>query len=210
MEKILLGTIRNDFEGITSGQKIYLEKHNFDCGWYWGFGYIGNHRLHTHFDNVFLNSTKNASEIFEETEITNDEWWIIRDLFVQAYALKECSAVYRHGGFQTSKKGITDIIQSDNLERVLNCDLEKVLNKLWDFISNAVVKEKLSKQEAILKFNEEVKPNIVMTGNKLFDTIKLSNRWNSFIDDLYNETKQITKRAYTTWVNPFKKELEMI
>lgn len=27
---------------------IYLSKPSWDCGWYWGFGYLGNHNEHYH------------------------------------------------------------------------------------------------------------------------------------------------------------------
>jgi hypothetical protein len=113
---------------------LYLEKHNWDCGWYWGFGYIGNKNLHTHFDGVFLKDTKLAKEVMPDSKFSDTEWWIIRDLFIQAYALKNVAAVYRHGGHQTTLTGITDIIKDETMEQRVNKDLEIVLNKIWDFM----------------------------------------------------------------------------
>ena len=73
-EKIFLGTVRDGIEGmIISGEKLYIEKHSFDCGWYWGFGYIGNKNIHTHFSELLYPDTKksgynvyNASELFKK------------------------------------------------------------------------------------------------------------------------------------------------
>jgi hypothetical protein len=135
MGKILLGKVRDDYKGNhVAGEKIYLSKHSWDCGWYWGFGYVGNKDLHTHFDSAFLTSETDIKKIFEETKITQSEWWLLRDLFIQAYALKNCAEVYRYGGHQTSKTGITDIIKNDELAKQLNKDLETVLNKIWEML----------------------------------------------------------------------------
>ena len=38
-----------------SGNGVFLEDFSWDCGWYWGGGYIGNDSFHAHFDDAFLN-----------------------------------------------------------------------------------------------------------------------------------------------------------
>jgi len=141
MDKIYLGKTSSTFSPLPN-ERIYLTKHKWDCGWYWGMGYIGNTNLHTHFNSVFLKTQyQPIKNIFSETKITDKDWWVIRDLFVQAYALKECAEVYRHGGYQTTLKETTDIIQSKEMENKLNADLKIVLDKLWDFIQE-ITKEK--------------------------------------------------------------------
>jgi len=135
--KVYLEKVRDDFKGMTAGQRIWLTKHSWDCGWYWGFGYIGNANLHTHFDSEFLHTDcYTPDKIFSKTKITEQDWWIIRDLMVQAYALKDAAGVYKHGGHQTTKKGVTDIIKNEELAKSINQDLEKILNKVWDILTN--------------------------------------------------------------------------
>ena len=34
------------------GERVYLSKHSWDCGWYWGFGYVGNRDCHFHLSNA--------------------------------------------------------------------------------------------------------------------------------------------------------------
>ena len=139
--KKYLGKIKDDYSH-AAGESIYLEKHSWDCNWYWGFGYISNGRIHlgrmhTHFDSVFLNNAPyNIEEIFKSTKITQDQWWTLRDLFIQAYALKECAKVYHYGGHQITKENITDIIKDEKMENRLNQDLKKVLNKIWEIVNN--------------------------------------------------------------------------
>ncbi len=115
--------------------KLFLSKHSWDCNWYWAFGYIGNKNLHTHFDSTFLQSSDVASKIFTDTPYGDTEWWIVRDLFIQAYALKKAAEVYRIGGHQTTVAGLTDIIINVDMATRLNGDLECVLNTVWDLCS---------------------------------------------------------------------------
>ena len=41
-DKVFFGTRKED------NRRIYISKPPFDCGWYWGFGYLGNSREHYH------------------------------------------------------------------------------------------------------------------------------------------------------------------
>ena len=131
MDKIYLGN-------TTQCGSLYLSKHSWDCGWYWGFGYIGNNSCHMHIDSL-MGAEYDIRNIFDKgSPITQNQWWIIRDLFKQAYALQKVADVYRHGGHQTSKPGITDCIKNLEMAAQINKDLETVLNKVWDFLLNEV------------------------------------------------------------------------
>ena len=132
-DKVYLGN-------TTEYGKLYLSKHSWDCGWYWGFGYIGNSRLHMHIDSL-IGTESNVDKIFDKgTPITQSQWWIIRDLFKQAYALQKAAEVYQYGGHQTTKPGITDGIKNLEMAALINKDLKIVLNKVWDFLLNEVKK----------------------------------------------------------------------
>lgn len=50
----LLGYTKKELYGTR--EPVYLEDFSWDCGWYWGGGYIGNSRFHSHFDSAFLNT----------------------------------------------------------------------------------------------------------------------------------------------------------
>ncbi len=136
MKKIFIGKVSEHFEhGSIAGEKIYLTKHSWDCDWYWGFGYIGNKDLHTHFNIVFLETTRyTPKEIFDTCIFDSKTWWVLRDLFVQAYALKKAAEIYQHGGHQTTLTGTTDMIKDLNKAEILNKDLEKILNKIWEIV----------------------------------------------------------------------------
>jgi len=128
MTRILLGRSANYDE------PIYLTKHQWDCDWYWSFGYLGNKNCHFHFKSYLEGGKYDITDHLKGSNITQKDWWLLRDLFVQAYALQEAAEVYRYGGHQSTCKGVTDVISDPEMCKRLNADLEKVLNVLWDFV----------------------------------------------------------------------------
>jgi hypothetical protein len=140
-EKILLG--RN----AHYDEPVYLTKHEWACGWYWAFGYLGNKKCHFHFESYLEGGKYEITQHLKQSNITQKEWWVIRDLFVQAYALQKAAEVYRHGGHQTTMKGVTDVISDPDMCKRLNNDLEIILNVLWAYVVEAV-KPKSMKEAA--------------------------------------------------------------
>ena len=133
-EKILLGKLKANAGTYADGENLWLEKHSWDCGWYWGFGYVGNKNSHFHFDSLMEGTKYQASDIFAQTNINDNDWWVIRSLFKQAYALRSAAEVYKNGGNQTFLAGTTDVIKNEEMATRLNRDLEVVLDKLWDVV----------------------------------------------------------------------------
>jgi hypothetical protein len=131
-DRILLGRRKDD------GELCFLSKHEWDCEWYWAFGYLGNRNSHYHFESLLGKRIYIPADIFSETNISEKEWWIIRDLFVQAYALKNVAEVYQYGGHQSSRAGVTDLIKSAEKAAIANADLEKILDTLWHYASASV------------------------------------------------------------------------
>ena len=144
MSKIYLGVLKKDAGTPAGGEAIYLSKHEWQCGWYWSFGYVGNAKCHFHFDSLLYIKDGNgsvryeASQLFSKCNVSDKDWWVIRDLFVQAYALKKAAEVYRYGGNQITKEGVTDLIRADEMVFRLNNDLKRVLDKVWDVVIEAV------------------------------------------------------------------------
>lgn len=62
---------------LKTKRKIWLEKPSWDCGWYWGFGYVQAMKgdkepskakdidFHTHWDSLVRDSRNNAHDWFE-------------------------------------------------------------------------------------------------------------------------------------------------
>lgn len=142
MDKILLG------RSVEFNEPIYLSKHEWACDWYWALGYLGNKNCHFHFESYLEGGKYDVSDHLKQTNITQREWWVIRDLFVQAYALKAAAEVYQCGGHQTTCKDVTDVVKDLDKATRLNADLKIVLDVLWDFVCNAV-KPKIKENENV-------------------------------------------------------------
>ena len=117
----------------------FLEKHSFDCGWYWAFGYLGNRDCHWHIKSIinqpeeYCPTWTNIDHHFSSTWLTQSQWWVLRDLFISAYALKKAAEVYKHGGHQTTMAQNLRII-SKQMSDQINADLEKLLDNIWNFL----------------------------------------------------------------------------
>lgn len=126
---------------IEGTGKVYLSKHSWDCEWYWGFGYLGNRNCHFHISSLIDTPADNSHPTnwydpqlhFDTTWINQEQWWILRDLFIQAYAFKAASAAYRSGGHQT-EDAAPHRIKSKYMEDQINEDLETLLNTIWNLL----------------------------------------------------------------------------
>ena len=129
----------------ASGTKYYLQKAKFDCGWYWGGGYVEtftNNRnpeksrdisSHQHFDSLIFNRKKNGfdnfREIFVNNPFTDKEIWTICELMKTFYIMREYSdCIYRGGAHYTSNPA-KDTIKNDNEYKRIN---EIVIPELWE------------------------------------------------------------------------------
>ena len=95
------------------GEKVWLETPSWDCGWYWGFGYLNTISSHTHVNGLtgrqeywdsekqcFRVSSDYVHNIYDspklvETTFTENEGWKLSELFREFYLLKDM-AEYTH------------------------------------------------------------------------------------------------------------------
>jgi hypothetical protein len=52
--------------GKNNGQDIYLSPPSWDCGWYWGFGYLGNNNCHYHLSGLNKGKNQNLFDAIKE------------------------------------------------------------------------------------------------------------------------------------------------
>ncbi len=121
------------------GTKYWLEEPSWDCGWYWGFGYVENYQsnrepekardisCHQHFDGLFLKGPECGRDEFKkllvETPLSDNEIWELVDYMRTFYTLKDTAELFKHGySWQTSKAKI------DQLQNEEQYDL---VNKVW-------------------------------------------------------------------------------
>lgn len=141
----LLGSDRN-------GKKYWLEQAKWDCGWYWGGGYIESYtnnnfpeRLidlesHNHFDSLFFKGNKNAHdeflEFFKETPFSDSEVWKICELMKSFYIAREYSEMIYRGGANYTTNPAADVIKSqDEYKRINEKVIPSIMSELYKILS---------------------------------------------------------------------------
>lgn len=101
---------KNFFLGLNkNGDKMWLVAPSWDCGWYWGLGYINIYQQNwmpskardilcsTHFDYEFPSSDSFVDE-FNDTPFTENEKWKIYEYMRELYILRKYSDMMNIGG----------------------------------------------------------------------------------------------------------------
>lgn len=87
--------------GKLDGENVRLARPSWDCGWYWGFGYIQNRNLHTHFDSFDRENNRNMRDSikarFTEWTLNDKDTWTFCELMRSFYLLKETAEFYHTG-----------------------------------------------------------------------------------------------------------------
>ena len=129
----------------ASGTKYYLQKATFDCGWYWGGGYVEtftNNRnpeksrdisTHQHFDSLIFNRKGNGFDnfkaIFVNNPFTDSEIWMICELMKTFYIMREYSDCIYRGSANYSSNPVINTIKSDSEYKRIN---DIVIPELWE------------------------------------------------------------------------------
>lgn len=138
-----------DKEGIN----YWLEEPSWDCGWYWGFGYVETYTnntnpskardisSHQHFDSLFLKGNKCAYDMFKgffaETPLTNDEIWELVDYMYTFYTLRETAELFEYGySHQTERAKIESLKNKDQHNLVNKNYYRKYLQELKRYLLN--------------------------------------------------------------------------
>lgn len=100
---------KNFFLGLNKdGDKMWLVAPSWDCGWYWGIGYIHIYQQNwmpskardiscsTHFDSAFPSYNSFIDE-FNNTPFTENEKWKIYEYMKELYILRKYSDMMHNG-----------------------------------------------------------------------------------------------------------------
>ena len=101
----------------TDGEKVFLEHQSWDCGWYWGFGYLETYtnnrqitrskdiRCHSHFQDFDKNNSLNKYHELDSCVLSFDELQELKRLMKIALSLGDEARRTKEREY----KNITDI-----------------------------------------------------------------------------------------------------
>lgn len=137
--------------GKRDGLNIYLSPPSWDCGWYWGFGYLGNKDCHYHVDGLKKHQEYNKNTGSFEYEFTNifdgikkhfgktlcaelqddKTLWKFCELMQTFYTLKETAEVFGRGGSYYTENPIKNKLIDKKKVKEIN---EIIMPALFDEI----------------------------------------------------------------------------
>ena len=125
--------------------RYYLRKPHFDCGWYWGLGYLATGRgSHLHFDSYFKDKPFYDAWVgFEDTPFTQEEAYIITDYMRQLYRLREMADMLHCGN--TNITGNAKVLEQ--FEAQNTAEYKRINNVLIPTVWNALVDVLLDDEE---------------------------------------------------------------
>lgn len=133
------------------GTYYYLEEPSWDCGWYWGFGYVETYtnnkrpdlsrdiKSHSHFNTMFLKNHLGGvigdfKDLLVETPLNDSEIWTLLDCMKTFYTLSKSAEVFGRGYSFFTEKAKIDGLKRKDLEKLINKDLLPLLFEKIDKI----------------------------------------------------------------------------
>ena len=129
----LLGTFRD-------GRNFWLVEPKWECGWYWGFGYVETYTIesHQHYDGLCFKKYEyydHKKGCFQQGEyihklsdrpdvvacsLIEREQWILSDLMKMSYTLKETAELYRRGNAYLTSHNLVPQCKRPDREKEIN------------------------------------------------------------------------------------------
>lgn len=140
----------------TDGTQYWLEKASWDCGWYWGFGYVETYtnnrnpsksrdiNSHQHIDSTFMGKMSNGDYVHNiydcpllaEVTFTKEEGWILSELFKSFYQLKQSAELFGRGSAHITKNPCSELIKNEDWSKQINHEiLPLVFEKIYTILS---------------------------------------------------------------------------
>ena len=118
----------------TDGLNYWLEAPSWDCGWYWGFGYVETYtnnaqpenardiRSHQHFDGLFLKKDlhKSFKDFFKYTPLTDGEIWKLLELMQEYYTLRKTADLFSIGGSHITESPTRAVLKNAEMAEKIN------------------------------------------------------------------------------------------
>jgi hypothetical protein len=119
---------KNVYLGSSPGiGGVFLRRPSWDCGWYWGFGYLGNH---FHLDGLdFMGSALSNKSLYDQIKaffgdslsIKDDKaLWKFCEVAKTIYTLKESACLFQLGGAHYSTNPDKEALQIPEYVKHIN------------------------------------------------------------------------------------------
>ena len=130
------------------GTNYWMEEPTWDCGWYWGLGYIETYtnnrspahskdiNSHEHFDTKFLDKGyETYKKFFKESVLDNSEIWKLLELMRTCYTLSSAAGLFERGSSHITHNDCYDIIKDQKIyEEIVKVKLPAVISEVCNLL----------------------------------------------------------------------------
>lgn len=116
------------------GTFYYLVEPTWDCGWYWGLGYVHSYTnntqptrsrdisSHKHFNSMFLDKDlyHGFKEFFVETPLADREIWKLLELMQSAYTMRSMADMCCTGGAHITSNPCAELLRDKVMYKRIN------------------------------------------------------------------------------------------
>lgn len=131
--------------GTINGHYVMLRVPSFDCGWYWGFGYLGNRYCHFHLDRLeFMDPELANKNLYDQLiglfgdslTIPREKLWTFCEIVKTIYTLKEAAEVFGRGGSHYTKNPDKDALTiPEYVSHINNVLIPMQIRSLWELLT---------------------------------------------------------------------------
>lgn len=132
--------------GIKNNVKVWLEEAGWDCGWYWGFGYIKEYNKrytdinsHTHFSKFFNGEhIEGFKKQFDGVTLCDADLWKLFEYMKQFYVLREYADTLCQDGANYTTVDNLKKHKAENIaeyERINKILLPEIFKKIYSLLS---------------------------------------------------------------------------
>jgi len=191
--KTLSNYPKNIFIGMHNNENIYLSAPSWDCGWYWGFGYLGNKNCHYHVEGLTKHEEYDTDKKCFKYEFTNlydgfkkhfgssliirdSQLWKLVELFKTFYVLKECAETLGRGGVHYTTNPCKNIIMNiEETTRINNIVIPALFEEIYKILIPAQDNKETDKKLIALYLEGDTEKTVDFMFNNSIHTDDLKN-----------------------------------
>lgn len=132
--------------GVMDRRGVLLRVPSFDCGWYWGFGYLGNRDCHFHLNSLEVMDSSLANKnmydqligLFGDSlTIPKDKLWQFCEIVNSVYTLKKAAELFGRGGSHYTTNPDASTLKIPEYENHINSELIPMqIRSLWALLDS--------------------------------------------------------------------------
>lgn len=142
------------------GTKYWLEAASFDCGWYYGFGYVETYtnnrnperskdiESHQHYDGLILKnrvpSPEEFKKVLKNTPLNDNEIWKLNELMQTFYTMRAYMDLIYRDSSNITHNNCYDVIKNEaEWTRLKDEAMPALFKEIYNILENEIQEEKL-------------------------------------------------------------------